>query len=281
MDHWLRKALTAFFLAAACIQAARAQQDTLRILAIGNSFSVNALNQNFNEIAYADGCYVIVGDMYIGGCSLQRHFKNSVEDKAAYDYYKRCGVGPMECTKKFTLEKALADEEWDIVTFQQCSPLSGMYSSYRPYLDSLVRYVRERTGEGVRLMWHQTWAYESGATHPNFKDYGCNQHRMFGYIMAASRKCCRKFGFDVIPAGSAIQNLRLTEIGDGCTLDGFHLNAAGCYTIALAWWGAISGRDISGNPYSSPKCSEMECRLARRAAHNACEEPFRLSDDAF
>ena len=50
------------------------QKDTLRILAIGNSFSQDAVEQNLHEIAKADGQELIIGNMYIGGCSLERHY---------------------------------------------------------------------------------------------------------------------------------------------------------------------------------------------------------------
>ena len=47
--------------------------DTLRLLCIGNSFTEDAVEQNLHEIAAADGHVLIVGNMYIGGCSLEKH----------------------------------------------------------------------------------------------------------------------------------------------------------------------------------------------------------------
>ena len=59
-----------------------AQKDTLRILAIGNSFSWNAVEQNLSAIALADGKCAIIGNMYIGGCSLERHIAEYEKAKA-------------------------------------------------------------------------------------------------------------------------------------------------------------------------------------------------------
>ncbi len=47
--------------------------ETIKVLAIGNSFSEDAVEQNLHELTVADGCQMIVANMYIGGCSLCRH----------------------------------------------------------------------------------------------------------------------------------------------------------------------------------------------------------------
>lgn len=46
---------------------------TVRILAVGNSFSEDAIEQNLHEIAQAAGVTTVVGNLFIGGCSLERH----------------------------------------------------------------------------------------------------------------------------------------------------------------------------------------------------------------
>ena len=56
------------------LSALAAQRDTLRILAIGNSFSQDAIEQNLWELFDAEGIPVIIGNLYIGGCTLQRHY---------------------------------------------------------------------------------------------------------------------------------------------------------------------------------------------------------------
>ena len=49
---------------------AYARQKVIKILAIGNSFSQDAVEQYLYELADAEGMPVINGNMYIGGCSL-------------------------------------------------------------------------------------------------------------------------------------------------------------------------------------------------------------------
>ena len=50
-----------------------AQTDTLKVLAIGNSFSEDAVEEHLSSLAQAEGLTVVIGNMYIGGCSLERH----------------------------------------------------------------------------------------------------------------------------------------------------------------------------------------------------------------
>ena len=129
----------------------------LKVLAIGNSFSVDAVEQNLWEIAAADGVELIIGNMYIGGCPLEKHWNNASSDKPAYKY-RKIVAGQKTEYPETSLDTALSDEQWDVVTFQQNSPNSGFYETFSPYLEKLIEYVKLRTPKGVRLMFHQTWA---------------------------------------------------------------------------------------------------------------------------
>ena len=56
----------------------------MQILAIGNSFSSDA-TRYLHGIARAGGVPLQVTNLYIGGCSLERHFRNMHSDARAYD----------------------------------------------------------------------------------------------------------------------------------------------------------------------------------------------------
>src|SRR5690625_7172324 len=51
------------------------QDRVLRILAIGNSFSEDAIENYLHELAAEAGIKMIIGNMYIGGASLDLHWK--------------------------------------------------------------------------------------------------------------------------------------------------------------------------------------------------------------
>ena len=70
--------------------------DTLKIIAIGNSFSEDAVENNLWELLDAAGIPAIVGNLYIGGCTLERHYNNSVADAPAYRYRKVVGGKTIE-----------------------------------------------------------------------------------------------------------------------------------------------------------------------------------------
>ena len=251
--------------------------DTLRILAIGNSFSVNAVEQNLHSIAEAEGICLIIGNMYIGGCSLERHFNNSVSGSDDYSYRKINRNGVRTVKKNFTLEQALENEKWDIVTFQQASHFSGFTETYEPYLTDLIAFVKARVGSDTKFYWHQTWAYAKDSKHKAFPNYGSDQENMYSMIMAASAKACKEHGLKVIPCGTAIQDMRMTFVGDKLTADGFHLNRLGCYTAACTWFEAICGEDVRGNAFRPQHLSEEEVTTAQKAAHAAVRKPFKTS----
>ena len=58
---------------------------TIKILAIGNSFSQDAIEQYFWELAEAEGIRVVVGNLYFGGCSLEGHLSFLKEGKSVYE----------------------------------------------------------------------------------------------------------------------------------------------------------------------------------------------------
>ena len=134
--------------------SAKTPADTVRILAIGNSFSQDAVEQYFFELAQDAGIPVIVGNAYIGGCSIERHVLNSRSGAAGYAY-RKVGKGGSGERKEYpgrTLAEIIADEPWDYVSLQQASPFSGIYDSYAQWLPELYGYVKERVPEDTQFM---------------------------------------------------------------------------------------------------------------------------------
>ena len=56
----------------------------MNILAIGNSFSEDA-TRYLHNIARADGERINVVNLYIGGCTLDRHYRNMLSGARAYE----------------------------------------------------------------------------------------------------------------------------------------------------------------------------------------------------
>ena len=105
----MKKSITILLLTLFCLSSeynkacATENEKVVKILAIGNSFSVDALEQHFYDLAKAEGKTVVVGNLFIGGCSLQRHLDNAINDKPAYSYRKICSDGQFVITNEVKL----------------------------------------------------------------------------------------------------------------------------------------------------------------------------------
>ena len=257
-----------------------AQQKTVRILAIGNSFSQDAVEQYLHELAEAEGISTIIGNMFIGGCSLERHVKNARDNAPAYAYRKIGTDGKKREKGKMSLETVLADEDWDYVSLQQASPFSGMYETYEASLPELIEYVKARLPKKTKLMLHQTWAYASTSKHSGFKNYNCNQLTMYQAIADAVKKAAKANKIKiVIPSGTAIQNARTSFIGDHLNRDGYHLDVKiGRYTAACTWFERIFKHNVVGNPYAPEGLDEARKAVAQKAAHAAVKHPYKVTE---
>ena len=257
-----------------------AQQKTVRILAIGNSFSQDAVEQYLHELAEAEGISTIIGNMFIGGCSLERHVKNARDNAPAYAYRKIGTDGKKREKGKMSLETVLADEDWDYVSLQQASPFSGMYETYEASLPELIEYVKARLPKKTKLMLHQTWAYASTSRHSGFKNYNCNQLTMYQAIADAVKKAAKANKIKiVIPSGTARQNARTSFIGDHLNRDGYHLDVKiGRYTAACTWFERIFKHNVVGNPYTPEGLDEARKAVAQKAAHAAVKHPYKVTD---
>ena len=251
-----------------------AQQKTVRILAIGNSFSQDAVEQYLHELAEAEGISTI------SGCSLERHVKNARDNAPAYAYRKIGTDGKKREKGKMSLEAVLADEAWDYVSLQQASPFSGMYETYEASLPELIEYVKARLPKKTKLMLHQTWAYASTSKHSGFKNYNCNQLTMYQAIADAVKKAAKANKIKiVIPSGTAIQNARTSFIGDHLNRDGYHLDVKiGRYTAACTWFERIFKHNVVGNPYAPEGLDEVRKAVAQKAAHAAVKHPYKVTE---
>ena len=245
---------------------------TIKILAVGNSFSDDGV-EYLDELAQAAGIKLIIGNLYIGGCSLERHWNNVRNELPAYDYRKNV-EGHQTNTPKTTLQEALQDEEWDYITVQQVSQNSELYDTYYPYIDSLLTYLKAHArNPEVEFAIHQVWSYAWNSTHPGFANYDNNQLKMYRDIVETVDKVARKEKIRIIiPSGTAIQTGR-TLMGDRMNRDGFHLGwGLGRYLAACTWFETFLG-PVNGNSYRPEGVTPQEATIAQRIAHIAVLHP--------
>jgi len=260
---------------------------TLKVLAIGNSFSNNTTKYLY-DIAKSEGVEnIVLGRLYIGGCSLSRHVSNATTNATEYKYYKNT-TGTWEETENATLLYGLQDEQWDIITMQQNSGNSGLTDSYEPFLGQLIEYVNaNKTNPDAKLVWHMTWAYQQDNTQAAFVNYASSQETMYQCIVNASKeKILTNDAFaGFIPAGTAIQNARTSYIGDNLTRDGYHLNALGEIIGGYMWYATFVGKPLDGIKLDqipgSISLSEENKAVIAESVNNALNTPLAVTESAY
>ncbi|MBE6634449.1 MAG: DUF4886 domain-containing protein [Ruminococcaceae bacterium] len=252
---------------------------TLKILAVGNSFSVDAMEYLWSICRYAGVKNIILGNLYIGGCTLDMHHDAINNKKASYTYYKNT-AGEWKTTSNVTAQKALQDEEWDIITLQQSSKTCGVQTSYAR-LSSILSLLREQA-PNAKFYFHMTWAYQQDSTHSSFPTYNNDQMTMFNKTVEAVQRRVTVLPeiVGVIPAGTAIQNLRTSYIGDTLTRDGYHLSYDyGRYTAALTWFLYFTGGDLSNVTWVPSKYASIkeDFPAIHEAVTAAISNPFAVT----
>ena len=246
------------------------QAKVIKVLAVGNSFSQDAVEQYLYELAAAQGDSLVIGNAYIGGCSIDTHYDNLLNNKPAYIYRKVIG-GVKAVRRKSTLQSIIRDEQWDIITLQQASQLSGIASSYSNLAQLKRLILSYTTNLHVQFMWHMTWAYAEDFTLERFAPYHYDQREMYSAIVSTMQNVLPAVGgfTRIIPSGIAIQLARY-RLGDILNRDGFHLSyTLGRYTAACTWCEVLTGRIIDGNRYWPAKISAEEATICQEAAHEA------------
>ncbi len=260
------------------LSAAPARPDTLRMLCIANSFAVDAVEQNLHEIAAADGHILIIGNMYIGGCSLEKHWHNAERDSAAYSYRKVGADGIRRVRANARISEALTDEPWDVLVFQQQSAMAGQPETFEPWLGNLLRYTKTRVPRRCRRMFFQTWAYAQDATNENFPKFDHNQERMYEAIVRTCAEAAKRHRLEIIPGGTAVQNSRHTFNRENVTRDGYHMHWwFGRYLQACTFYETLYKTSVVGNAYRPPHLGERRVEIAQQCAHAACLHPTEVT----
>lgn len=259
------------------------EDGVIKILAIGNSFSDDALEHHLYGIVKGEGIDIVIGNMYIGGCSLERHWQNAQTDADVYSYRKIVN-GIKETKENFRLSNAIVDENWDYISFQQASHFSGLISTYEPFLPPLMEYVKKlNENSSTKYVLHQTWAYASTSEHDGFRNYNNDQMKMYNAIVKTVAEAA--FLVDIrliVPVGTAIQNARTSFVGDNFCSDGYHLDAnIGRYTASCTWAEKLLGLDVITSTYCPEFLTWEEILVARVAAFNAVQQAEEITTSIF
>lgn len=264
----------------AVVQSGKKTSDSIRILAIGNSFSDDSMWYLYDMLRQAGYSSVKLGNLYIGGCTLQTHAGHIASGAGAYTYRINTD-GKWVDNQSFSSVDAVLSDSWDFISMQQASGSSGKPQTYEPYLGTIITKVKELCPD-AKLVWNMTWAYQGNSTHSDFAGYDKNQMTMYNAIVDAVDQRVKPYAeiVKIIPAGTAIQNLRTSLYGDTVTRDGYHLAYdSGRLTAALMWVKSLTDCNLDKITYTPSGYIYSEARLAaiRESVENAYSEPFKVT----
>ena len=231
-----------------------------KILSISNSFGVDSTRYLYG-VARGAACDLKVVTLYIGGCSLGRHYRNMLSEERAYELY----VNGVNSGFRVSLKEALLSDKWDMVMTQQSSPLSGEEKSYFPYAAELAAYIR-KLAPAAELWLQMTWTFDEGHKRFDLTSYATRE-TMIPAIRVAYTRAAEVMGVDrMIPALDAM-NLLYDAVGAATYRDGFHCSKGiARYMLACLWFEMLFDRSTDGNTFRDfdVPMDEEEISMARR-----------------
>lgn len=232
----------------------------MRVLSISNSFGDDA-NRYLHQIAKAGGVKMEVVTLYIGGCTLERHYRNMLGDKQAYDLL----YNGQKTGFTVSMQEALLSRPWDVVVLQQQSSASAHPESFQPYDEAIYEYVKECAPK-AKILLQQTWAYEAGSE--KLANAGWETPKaMFDAIENSYQQCHERLGTDgIIPSGKLFMKM-LDKGIEKVHRDTFHASLGlGRYALGLLWYRMLTGNTVAENPFCDldEPADEAELEIARQ-----------------
>jgi len=187
----------------------------LKVLMVGNSFSVCVLKQ-MPQCAADAGVVLDLASLYIGGCPLEKHWKNVEMAKDenfkpysfSYNYASVKNKADAPVAKlggKTNIPQALKADKWDVVTIQQASPKSPFPETYEPFAKNLIATIREHAPQ-AEIVIQQTWSYTPYSSF--LARNKMTPKTMYTAVEAAYAKLAERYGLRTIPTGCAVDMYR-------------------------------------------------------------------------
>lgn len=257
--------------------------ESIKLLSISNSYGKNALWELY-DICKAEGVKnVDIAVMYIGGCSLDQHWENIQKGNAAYEVFRN-NNGNWTSTKDCTIDSLLAEGDWDVITTQNSSGLSGKTDGYQN-LNNVADYIKAKCPNS-KLIWHLIWGYQNGSKWLTPNSYNGDEKFMYESIVNCTNDIVIPSGkFDsVAPVGAAIMNARTSKLKNIVHLDdGSHLSEEfGYYIAAFTWYCHLTGQDVYDTNFAANgMISAEELNITVESAKNAIENPYKITQSYY
>ena len=282
------------------------EKPTLKVLDIGNSYTIDATNllPLIAEASGSDLSTICIYRTNRGGGSFKNWYDvyHDCDDypytvrKVTGDLPSSCPTGNGTAMDGSLFRRVLTEETWDLIIIHPLSLYAPYYEQWNlpesasGYLDELLALIRQHqpTAEIGFLLSHSYWSgYTANTEHSSLLRWE--------KIADSARRFCSDYDVSfVIPYGTAIQNLRSSSFNNeyDLTRDGSHCcMGLGQYTAACCYYEALiaprSGITVLGNParydasgdvfaYPSVSVTDENALVAQVAAVLAVEDWYSV-----
>lgn len=236
----------------------------MNILLIGNSYSVDA-TRYLHRIARADKVDITTVCLYIGGCPLERHFRNMHSEKDAYDLY----INGEKSGFFVSLKDALLNRKWDIITLQQASIESFKFENYEPYLTEVSSYVRKLC-PSAKIYIHQTWCDNFDSPRLETIGYKTNKDMLTDIVKAYDEAVAEIKADGIIKSGELIYSLYANGLSPVWRDSGHVSYGIGRLAVGLLWYKTLTGKDINENNFcdTDEPVSSEELAIIKKCVDN-------------
>ncbi len=257
------------------------KREALKVLFVGNSFAVDTMEHAAN-IAHSLGVSKVkFMTLYVGGCSIDMHYRHAVEDVAAYTCYVNEGSG-WDCIPGYKISDAVKSDEWDWIAIQHGTNENARYTSCECYekLDPLVDYLKALAPSHTKIAFNLTWLGESTRQHHEIISYCGNMVLMRENLVKVTKAMVLtnpKIDL-IVPTGTAIENARTSRIGL-LTRDCYHLSVdKGRFIAGLAFISTITEIDADKIAWTPDNVDEYALKVAIESVKNAQKYPFLVTN---
>ena len=249
--------------------------DTLRVLAIGNSFTENATHylSAIVDSAGIDRKKLGVYSITYAGARFS-HWTETLHKDGMVEAARVAGVVSMRA--RGTLSEVVS-QPWDVIVIQQASDVSYKWKTFSTLEEYIPMILSLCPNKNVCLAYQMPWSHTLDE---------------MPYVMTWNINCTQRlaetYGIDVvIPVGTAIQLARETRLNDSMYLteDNWHLNAGmGQFIASCCWYESIIARCFGTTVLNNSACpkeeySEADIKLGRECAYQAALHPFEFPEN--
>lgn len=284
----------------------------LKVLMIGNSFSICVGYNLPRLVAHEKKHSIELTSAYIGGCVLERHAKNlriaeaNPKVNLYFINFWSSRQPARTIRRNGNVFELIKNNKYDIITIQQGSSQSWDYKFYQPHANDVIAYIKKYNPQ-AEIVIQQTWAYRADS--PKLAQWGFGQKEMSDKVIAAYSQLAKEKQLRIIPVGEAIAAARKSPYYQYTVpgrkqiealvapdlpprasdpvgkhfwsrqknkmklgSDSIHLNEHGEYLQACVWYAFLFNEDAEKITYTAPLLSGQSCRLLRNFAAEALKK---------